>query len=74
MAIIKEKLLERLESAVEKIENSKDYHIRKINKMIARYIEDLEDLAIAEERSADIHSGKSKTIPHEEVMRENGLL
>ncbi len=40
---------------------------------IAERIADWEDLAIAEKRMADIRSGKSKTIPLEDVMAEFGL-
>ena len=40
---------------------------------IKEHIEDLEDLYLAEQRLADIRSGKSKTIPLEEVMKQYGL-
>ena len=40
---------------------------------IKEHIEDLEDLYLAEKRLADIRSGKSKTIPLEEVMKQYGL-
>ena len=70
MSIIQKERLERLEKAAEKIGTEKDYYVRKINKKIERYIEDMEDLAEAMESSKDT----SPTIPHEEVLRENGLL
>jgi len=72
MSILEQDQLKRLEIAIEKQkQEEKDYYIGRIRKKIERYIEDLEDLAIAQERLADIHSGKTKTIPHEEVMLEN---
>ena len=40
---------------------------------IAEHLEDLEDVYIAEQRLADVDSGKSKTIPLEEVMKRLGL-
>ena len=50
---------------------------RKINDYITeaidRYIEDIEDLKLAEKMSADIKSGRTKTIPHEEVKKMYGL-
>ena len=75
MSVLKKDQLERLEKAIEKQkQEEKDYYVGRIRKKVERYIEDLEDLSLAQERLADIHSGKTKTIPHEEVMRENGLL
>ena len=50
-----------------------DYYI---SKAIDKYLETLEDkyfAKLADKRLADIRSGKSKTIPHEEVMKRNGL-
>ncbi|MEO6293914.1 MAG: DUF6290 family protein [Burkholderiaceae bacterium] len=40
---------------------------------IKEHIEDLEDLYLAEQRLADLRSGKSKAIPLEEVMKRYGL-
>jgi len=73
MSAIQKERLERLDVALEKIGKSKDYYIKKINKKIERYIEDIEDLAEAREQSERIKAGE-ETIPHEEVMRKNGLL
>ena len=62
-----------------------DARLGKIAKQLARtktsiardaligHIADLEDLAEAERRYADILSGKSKTIPLEDVIKELGL-
>jgi RHH-type transcriptional regulator, rel operon repressor / antitoxin RelB len=45
------------------------YMIQAIREQLA----DLEDLHLAEQRWSDIQSGKSKTIPLEEVMKEYGM-
>jgi len=66
MLVIQKERLERLEKAIEKIGTDKDYYIRKINKKIERYIEDIEDLAEAIENSKDT----SPTIPLEKIKEE----
>jgi len=56
-------------------ENSKTINYY-ISEAIEKYLDDLEDAyfsKIAEERLADIESGKSKTIPHSEVKKEYGI-
>ena len=74
MLALEQEQLERLDKAIQKQKKEEiNYYVTRIRKKIERYIEDLEDLAIAQERLEDIHSGKTKTIPHEEVMRKNGL-
>jgi len=71
MSVLEQEQLERLNKAMQKIgEETKEYHIMRVRKKIERYIEDLEDIAIAQERLADIRSGKSKTIPYEEMKEE----
>jgi len=70
MSVIQKERLDRLEKIVEKVGKSKDYYIRKINKKIERYIEDMEDLVIARERLAE---DTSEATPLEEVLKENGL-
>ena len=40
---------------------------------IAEYLDDLEDLAIAERRLADIRAGRSGTVTLAELGRELGL-
>ena len=40
---------------------------------IREYLDDLEDLHLAEQRLKDIHEGKSQTVPLEKVMKEYGL-
>jgi RHH-type rel operon transcriptional repressor/antitoxin RelB len=41
---------------------------------ILEHLDDLEDIYLAEQRLADIHAGRVKTIPFEEVMREYGMV
>lgn len=45
-----------------------------IKKVYFEAIEDEFDIAIADERMADIDSGKEKTVSWEEVQKNNGLL
>ena len=40
---------------------------------ILEYLSDLEDVYLAEQRLVDIQSGKTKTVPLEEVMRRYGM-
>lgn len=44
-----------------------------VKNVILEHLEDLDDLAIAEQRLADIRAGRSKTYALEEVERELGL-
>ena len=65
--------VERFEEIAKKTGKTKDYYITRIKKDINRYLEDLEDLAIAKERSANVRSGKSKVISLRELLEENDL-
>ena len=69
---LKEEKLKRLDKAIENVGLSKEYYIKKINKKIDRYIEDLEDIAIADKELAKIKAGE-ETIPHEEIKAKYGL-
>ena len=40
---------------------------------IREYLDDLEDLHLAEQRLKDIHEGKSQTVPLGKVLKEHGL-
>jgi RHH-type rel operon transcriptional repressor/antitoxin RelB len=40
---------------------------------ILEYIEDLEDLYLAEQRLIEIRAGRTETIPLEDVMKKYGL-
>ncbi|MCC2644608.1 MAG: hypothetical protein K0R94_386 [Burkholderiales bacterium] len=44
-----------------------------VKEAILEHLEDLEDIYIAKQSLQDIRSGKSKTIPLEEVMKKYGL-
>ena len=70
MAVLEQEQLKRLEAAIEKTGKLKDFYVRKVRKKIERYIDDFEDVAIAEKISADIRSGKTKTIPYEKIKEE----
>ncbi len=49
---------------------SKAFYVRQA---IENELDDMEDIYLAEKRLEDIRSGKSKTIPLEEVMKRHGL-
>jgi len=51
-------------------ERTKTYYAREA---ILEHLDDLEDIYLAEKRLAAIRSGRTKTIPLEEVMRRYGL-
>jgi len=60
----------RLDKLAKKTGRTKTYYmIEAIREQLA----DLEDLYLAEKRLANTQSGKSKTIPLADVMREYGL-
>ncbi len=40
---------------------------------IQEYLDDLEDLHLAEQRLKEIHEGESRTVPLEKVMKDYGL-
>jgi RHH-type rel operon transcriptional repressor/antitoxin RelB len=40
---------------------------------ICEYIEDLEDLYLAEQRMIDIRAGRTQTVPLEDVMKRYGM-
>jgi RHH-type transcriptional regulator, rel operon repressor / antitoxin RelB len=61
---------DRLDALAKSSGRTKSYYVREA---ILRHLEDMEDLVEAEKRMADIISGKSKTIPLEEVMKKYGL-
>ncbi len=61
---------ERLAYLAESTGRTKTFYAREA---ILNYIEDLEDIYIAEERLADIRSGKSQVISSEEMESRLGL-
>lgn len=60
----------RLDRLAKQTGRTKTYYVREA---ILEYLEDLEDLYLAEQRYIDIKSGKSKTYTQEEVEAHLGL-
>lgn len=60
----------RLEALAKATGRTKTFYAREA---ILEYLDDLEDLYLAEQRLIDIRAGKTKTVPLEEVMRKYGL-
>ena len=65
-----EEIEARLENLAKSTGRTKTFYAREA---ILEYLEDMEDLYLAEQRIADINAGRSKTIPLEEVMKQYGL-
>ncbi len=61
---------DRLESLSKKTGRTKTYYVRQA---ILDKLDELEDIYLAEKRLEDMRSGKTKTIPLEEVMKHHGL-
>jgi RHH-type rel operon transcriptional repressor/antitoxin RelB len=60
----------RLETLARSTGRTKTFYAREA---ILEYLGDLEDLYLAEQRLADIHAGKTQTVPLEEVMKQYGM-
>jgi RHH-type transcriptional regulator, rel operon repressor / antitoxin RelB len=60
----------RLARLAKRTGRTKTYYAREA---ILQHLEDLEDIYIADKRLAELRSGRTKTIPLEEVMRQYGL-
>jgi RHH-type transcriptional regulator, rel operon repressor / antitoxin RelB len=60
----------RLDRLAKKTGRSKTYYA---TQAILEYIEDLEDLAVAEQRLKELRDGRSETVPYSEVRRLLGL-
>lgn len=61
---------ERLEALAKATGRTKTFYAREA---ILEHLSDLEDVYLAEQRLVDIQSGKTKTLPLEEVMRRYGM-
>lgn len=61
---------ERLDALAKATGRTKTFYVREA---VLQHMEDLEDYYEAEKRMEEIRSGRSKTIPLEDVMREYGL-
>jgi RHH-type rel operon transcriptional repressor/antitoxin RelB len=64
------KIEKRLERLAKRTGRTKTYYAREA---ILQHLDDLEDVYLAEKRMEAIESGRVKTIPLEEVMRQHGL-
>jgi RHH-type rel operon transcriptional repressor/antitoxin RelB len=65
-----DKIEKRLARLAKRTGRTKTYYAREA---ILKHLEDLEDIYLAERRMEAIESGRVKTIPLEEVMRQHGL-
>jgi len=65
-----EKIEKRLARLAKRTGRTKTYYAREA---ILQNIEDLEDIYLAEKRMEAIESGRAKTVPLEEIMRQHGL-
>ncbi len=66
-----EKIENRLDRLAKRTGRTKTYYAREA---ILRHLDDLEDIYLAEKRLVEIRSGRTKTIPLEEVMKRYGAL
>ena len=60
----------RLENLAKNTGRTKTYYAREA---ILEYIGDLEDVYMAQQRMEDIRSGKTKTIPFDEILKNYDL-
>ena len=65
-----EKIEKRLDRLAKRTGRTKTYYAREA---ILQHLDDLEDIYLAEKRLAAVRSGRSRTIPLKEVMRQYGL-
>ena len=66
-----EEVEKRLDTLAKETGRTKTFYAREA---ILEHLDDLEDIYLAEQRLADIHAGRVKTIPLEEVMKEYGMV
>lgn len=65
-----DKIEKRLARLAKRTGRTKTYYAREA---ILKHLDDLEDVYLAEKRMEAIESGRVKTIPIEEIMRQHGL-
>ncbi len=65
-----EKIEKRLDRLAKRTGRTKTYYAREA---ILEYLDDLEDIYLAEKRLEAIRAGRSKPIPLEKVMRRYGM-
>jgi RHH-type rel operon transcriptional repressor/antitoxin RelB len=61
---------ERLEALAKATGRTKTFYAREA---ILEYIDDLEDIYLAEKRLENIRAGRTKTVPLEKVMKRYGM-
>jgi RHH-type rel operon transcriptional repressor/antitoxin RelB len=61
---------ERLDRLAKKTGRTKTFYAREA---ILEYLDDLEDLYLAEKRYEDILKGRSRTVPLEDIAKRHGL-
>lgn len=65
-----EEIENRLEALARKTGRSKTFYAREA---ILEYLDDLEDLYLAEQQMIEVRAGRLKTIPLEDMMKQYGL-
>jgi RHH-type rel operon transcriptional repressor/antitoxin RelB len=60
----------RLETLARRTGRTKSFYIREA---ILEHLDDLEDLYLAERRLQDVLSGRSETMPLDELLKRHGL-
>lgn len=65
-----EKIEKRLGRLAKRTGRTKTYYAREA---ILEYLDDLEDIYLAEKRLEAVRAGRSRTIPLEKVMRRYGM-
>ena len=65
-----EKIEKRLARLAKRTGRTKTYYAREA---ILKHLDDLEDIYLAEKRMEAIESGRVKTVPIEDIMRQHGL-
>lgn len=65
-----EAIEERLDHLAKRTGRTKTYYAREA---ILQYLDDLEDIYLAEKQLQAVRSGRSRTVPLEKIMRRYGL-
>jgi RHH-type rel operon transcriptional repressor/antitoxin RelB len=65
-----ERIEKRLDRLAKRTGRTKTYYAREA---ILQHLDELEDIYLAEKRLEGIRSGRSKTIPLDQVMRQYGM-
>ncbi len=60
----------RLEALAQATGRTKTFYAREA---ILQYLDDLEDIYLAEQRLSDIRSGRSQTVPIEDLIKQYGV-